>query len=206
MKIADKILFCLLFSALQASAQQPAPAGLAPVMDVSLGYSYMRSTTPLSTGLNLNGAVASLTEGITPRLGIRADLGYSRTANVLGTTHHADVLDYLVGPVFYPRRDQIGKHTSELQSRADLVCRPPPPTSALSPCLSCPTRRSSDLDALVNGAQLERRGREPHRGHNSSLGHQGGPGIFAHRERSRHNAPRRCPGLPRWPGVLSSER
>ena len=106
MKIADKILFCLLFSALQASAQQPAPAGLAPVMDVSLGYSYMRSTTPLSTGLNLNGAVASLTEGITPRLGIRADLGYSRTANVLGTTHHTDVLDYLVGPVFYPRRDR----------------------------------------------------------------------------------------------------
>ncbi len=60
----------------------------------------------MSTGLNLNGAVASLTEGITPRLGIRADLGYSRTANVLGTTHHADVLDYLVGPVFYPRRDR----------------------------------------------------------------------------------------------------
>jgi len=75
-------------------------------MDVSLGYSYMRSTTPLSTTLNLNGMVANVTEGITPRLGIRADVGYLRAANVLGTTHHADVLDYLVGPVFYPRRNR----------------------------------------------------------------------------------------------------
>src|SRR5437660_12412150 len=106
MKIADKILFCLLFSALQASAQQPAPAGVSPVMDVSLGYSYMRSTTPLSTGLNLNGVVANITEGITPRLGIKADVGYLRAANVLGTGRHADVLDYLVGPVFYPKRDR----------------------------------------------------------------------------------------------------
>jgi len=75
-------------------------------MDVSLGYSYMRSTTPLSTTLNLNGVVANITEGITPRLGIKADVGYLRAANVLGTGRHADVLDYLVGPVFYPKRDR----------------------------------------------------------------------------------------------------
>lgn len=84
----------------------PSPAGVAPVMDVSLGYSYMRSTTPLSTTLNLNGVVANITEGITPRLGIKADVGYLRAANVLGTGRHADVLDYLVGPVFYPKRDR----------------------------------------------------------------------------------------------------
>jgi len=75
-------------------------------MDVSLGYSFMRSTTPFSTSLNLNGVVANITEGITPRLGIKADVGYLRAANVLGSGHHADVLDYLVGPVFYPRRDR----------------------------------------------------------------------------------------------------
>ena len=105
MKTASKIVLCLLFCAFRASGQVPSPAGVAPVTDVSLGYSFMRSTTPLSTSLNLNGVVANITEGITPRLGIKADVGYLRAANVLGTGHHADVLDYLVGPVFYPRRD-----------------------------------------------------------------------------------------------------
>jgi len=106
MKTTTKIVLCLLFCASGASGQVPSPAGVAPVMDVSLGYSYVRSTTPLSNSLNLNGVVANITEGITPRLGIKADVGYLRAANVLGTGHHADVLDYLVGPVFYPRRDR----------------------------------------------------------------------------------------------------
>ena len=106
MKIASKIVLCLLFCASRASAQLPAPAGVGPVMDASLGYSYMRSSTPLSVGIGLNGVDASLTEGITPRFSVRADLGYMYAPNVGGTGYHCDVLSYLVGPVFYPRRDR----------------------------------------------------------------------------------------------------
>src|SRR2546430_266203 len=106
MKIARKIVICLLLCAARASAQLPAPAGVGPVMDASLGYSYMRSTTPLSAGIGLNGVDASLTEGITPRFSVKADLGYMSAPNVLGTGHHSDVLSYLVGPVFYPRKDR----------------------------------------------------------------------------------------------------
>jgi len=106
MKIASKIVICLLLCASRASAQLPAPAGVGPVMDASLGYSYMRSTTPLSAGIGLNGVDASLTEGITPRFSVKADLGYMSAPNVLGTGHHSDVLSYLVGPVFYPRKDR----------------------------------------------------------------------------------------------------
>jgi opacity protein-like surface antigen len=106
MKIASKILLCLLFCVSQASAQLPAAAGVGPAMDVSLGYSYMRSGTPSSTGIGLSGVDASLTEGITPRFSLRTDLGYLRASNVFGTGYHNDVLSYLVGPVFYPRRDR----------------------------------------------------------------------------------------------------
>ena len=36
--------------------------------------------------------------------GARADLGYVRASNVLGSRNHADVLSYLGGPVLYPMR------------------------------------------------------------------------------------------------------
>lgn len=106
MKIANKMVLCLLFSAARAWAQLPAPAGVGPVMDASLGYSYMRSTTPLSAGMGFDGVDGSLTEGITPRFSVRAECGYMRAPNVIGTGYHSDVLSYLVGPVFYPRRDR----------------------------------------------------------------------------------------------------
>ena len=74
-------------------------------MDASLGYSYMRSTTPLSAGVGFDGVDASLTEAITPRFSVREDCSYLRAPR-LGTRYHSDVLSYLVGPVFYPRRDR----------------------------------------------------------------------------------------------------
>ena len=55
----------------------------------------------LSNRVALNGADATFTIGYS-RLGLRADLGYSRAANVHGTGRHSDVFSYLAGPVFYP--------------------------------------------------------------------------------------------------------
>jgi opacity protein-like surface antigen len=83
-----------------ASGKTPAAAGRSKTVDVSLGYSYVSSGESFSNRMGLKGADASFTIGYS-RLGIRADFGYVRAANVLGTGRHSDVLSYLAGPVFY---------------------------------------------------------------------------------------------------------
>ena len=83
------------------SGKTAAAAGRTKTMDVSLGYSYVSSGESFSNRMGLKGADASFTIGYS-RLGIRADVGYVRAANVLGTGRHSDVLSYLAGPVFYP--------------------------------------------------------------------------------------------------------
>jgi opacity protein-like surface antigen len=84
-------------------AKTPIAAGKGKMIDVSLGYYYVSSGKSFSSQTGLKGADASFTIRYS-RLGIRADLGYARAANVLGTGRHSDVLSYLVGPVFYPTR------------------------------------------------------------------------------------------------------
>jgi hypothetical protein len=54
----------------------------------------------------LNGLNATFTVDVIPRLGARVDVGYVRSANVLNSGYPSDILSYLVGPVFYPMRDQ----------------------------------------------------------------------------------------------------
>ena len=87
---------------MNASAQSPVTAGKAKSFEVSLGYSYLSHEDSESNRTGLSGAAASFTIGLKSRLGISADLGYSRADNVLGTGSHSDVLSYLAGPVFYP--------------------------------------------------------------------------------------------------------
>jgi opacity protein-like surface antigen len=81
----------------------PVAAGRGKTIDVSLGAAYVSSRESFFNRMGLKGADASFTMGYS-RLGLRADLGYARAANVFGTGHHSDVLSYLVGPVFYPTR------------------------------------------------------------------------------------------------------
>lgn len=85
-----------------ALAQSPVPTATGRVIDVSLGYSYMNRGGSISNRIGLNGADASFTMGLYSRLSLRADLGYTRAANVLGSGRHSDVLSYLAGPVLYP--------------------------------------------------------------------------------------------------------
>jgi hypothetical protein len=106
-----------------ASAKTPvAPAGgMAPfavikakpiegvrvkTIELGLGYTYVSHAENQSKRVGLQGAEASFTIGFS-RVGIMADVGYARAANVLGTGRHSDVLSYLAGPVFHPttRRD-----------------------------------------------------------------------------------------------------
>jgi opacity protein-like surface antigen len=100
---AGAVLFCLLHSA-STIGQTPKAAGVGPLFDLSLGYSYFNLGLPSSERVNLNGADATYTADIHPRFGVAADVGYVRSSDVLGTGHHAYVLSYLAGPVFYISR------------------------------------------------------------------------------------------------------
>jgi len=96
-------LFCFMLCATHASAQSPVAAATGRTLDVSLGYSYMSRGDTHSNRVGLNGADASFTIGPSSRrLALRADLGYVRAANVLGSARHSDVFSYLAGPVLYP--------------------------------------------------------------------------------------------------------
>ena len=101
MKALFITLFCFVLCATNASAQSPVATATGRTIDVSLGYSYVSRGDSHSNRVRLKGEDASFTFGAS-RLAIRADLGYARTANTLGTPSHSGVLSYLAGPVFYP--------------------------------------------------------------------------------------------------------
>lgn len=73
-------------------------------IEASAGYAYLSLDMPSSGRVNLSGLNAALTADILPRVGLTADFTYARATNVFDTGHHADVLSYLTGPVFYPIR------------------------------------------------------------------------------------------------------
>ena len=81
--------------------KSPVAAARGKTIEIGLGYTYMSQPENQSKRVGLQGADASFTVGFS-RLGIKADLGYARAANVLGTGSHSDVLSYLAGPVFHP--------------------------------------------------------------------------------------------------------
>jgi hypothetical protein len=104
MKIVCLIAACLFLAPFRAPAQLPPFAGRGPRVQASFGYTYFRLAMTSSNRLNLHGLDAGLTANFLPRLGTQIDVGYARSANVFGSGHHADVLAYLAGPVFYPAR------------------------------------------------------------------------------------------------------
>ena len=129
MRIFFPALFCILLGAANVSAQSPiatasgeAPVGVASgetaaagvsglvpaapargkTIELGLGHSYVSHAENLSQRVGLQGADGSVTIYF-GRVGIKADVGYARASNVLGTGKHSDVLSYLVGPVFHHR-------------------------------------------------------------------------------------------------------
>lgn len=105
MKTNWKLALCFLLYPMSALAQLPAPSGSEPIVSVSFGYSYLSLPITSSSRIDLNGVDASITADLHPRLGAKVDLNYVRAPNVFGTGHHSDVLSYLVGPVFFPARN-----------------------------------------------------------------------------------------------------
>jgi|SRR5271165_696857 len=98
------LVTALLGFATKADAQGPIFAGGGPVIEAGLGYSYTDMSIPSNTRFTMNGADANITVDFTRRFGVRLDAGYARAFNVFNTGRHADVLNYMGGPVFYPIR------------------------------------------------------------------------------------------------------
>src|ERR1700742_869129 len=98
-----KLCVCLLLCAAPAAAQGPKVSATGPSMDVSLGYEYFNLALQPQRA-NMNGLDTTFTVDFRPRLGVQVDIAYARGWNVNGTTHSADALTYMAGPVFYLTR------------------------------------------------------------------------------------------------------
>lgn len=90
-------------------SERPIPAAHKPVfvptgldLKASVGYVFTNSGLSSTSRLNLTGVDAAVIADLSPFFGVTADSSYVRAANVFGTSHHADVLSYLAGPVLYP--------------------------------------------------------------------------------------------------------
>jgi len=101
--------------ALEARAQGPVVAGLAPVIEGGVGYSYVRSNVPSEGSLGMNGVLLSGSGDFNRHFGVKLELGYSRSFDAFQTGRSADLLTYMGGPVFYPvRRREFNIYTQVL--------------------------------------------------------------------------------------------
>ncbi len=102
-----KIAVCILFLVAPLVAQRfvssvPPVAATGPVFEASAGYTYLALDTPSQQRVGLSGVDANGFLDFNSRWGMMVDSSYARAGNVLGTGHSANVLSFLIGPVFYP--------------------------------------------------------------------------------------------------------
>jgi hypothetical protein len=97
-------VLCGVFAALPVNAQEPVVAGQSTAFDASLGAEYTRLTVPGSGNTGMAGPKGTFT--VTPfrRWGVRVDVAYQRSDNLLDTGHYNDAFTYMGGPVFYAIR------------------------------------------------------------------------------------------------------
>lgn len=121
MRTMFKILLLLVALGLasQARAQGPVIAGVAPVFEGGIGYSYVKSTVPSQGNLAMKGVVASASGDLNSHFGVKLEVGYSRSFDAFQTGRAADILTYMGGPVFYPiRRRKFDFHAQLLAGGA----------------------------------------------------------------------------------------
>lgn len=104
----------------QARAQGPVVAGVAPVFEGGVGYSYLQSNIPSQGNLTIKrGALLSASGDLSPRFGVKLEVGYSRSFDAFQTGRVADLLTYMGGPVFYAvRRQKFDIHVQALAGGA----------------------------------------------------------------------------------------
>ena len=109
------LLLVALGFASQVRAQGPMVAGVAPVFEGGIGYLYMKSTVPSQGNLAMKGVLVSVSGDLNARFGAKLQVGYSRSFDAFQTGRTADILTYMVGPVFYPvRRPKFDIHAQVL--------------------------------------------------------------------------------------------
>jgi hypothetical protein len=106
----------------ECRGQEPRIAGIGPTVSVSIGYAYLNSEIPSAGRISQNGVASGVTVDFTRRIGIKAEVSYTRTYGAFGVNHHSDVLAYLGGPVFYPvRRKRFAIYTQALFGAARIT-------------------------------------------------------------------------------------
>jgi len=99
----------------QVRAQGPMIAGVAPVVEGSIGFSYMQSNVPSEGTLPMNGILATASGDLNAHFAAKLEVGYSRSFDAFQTGRRADVLTYMAGPVFYPvHRSKFDIHAQVL--------------------------------------------------------------------------------------------
>ena len=117
MRTTTKIwmLLAVLGMASQARAQGPVIAGVAPVIEEGVGYTYMRSTVPSQGNVSIMGVLVSGSADLNSHFGAKLEVGYSRSRDAFQTGRIADLLTYMGGPVFYAvRRPNFSIHVQAL--------------------------------------------------------------------------------------------
>ena len=109
------LLLVALGLASQVRAQGPVVAGVAPVIDWGIGYSYLNSTVPSQGSMAMKGILLSGSGDLNAHFGVKLEAGYSRSFDAFQTGRRADILTYMGGPVFYPvRRSKFDIHAQVL--------------------------------------------------------------------------------------------
>ncbi len=109
------LLLVTLGLASQVRAQGPVIAGVAPVFEGGIGYSYVKSTVPSQGNLAMKGILMSASGDLNSHFGAKLEVGYSRSFDAFQTGRAADILTYMGGPVFYPiRRRKFDFHAQML--------------------------------------------------------------------------------------------
>jgi hypothetical protein len=99
----------------QSRAQGPVVAGVAPVFEGGIGFTYMKSDVPSQGSMVTNGILMSASGDLNSRFGVKLEVGYSRLSDAFQTGRTADLLTYTAGPVFYPvRRSKFDIHAQVL--------------------------------------------------------------------------------------------
>jgi opacity protein-like surface antigen len=107
MRIILPLLLISLFTPL-AYGQEPIAGGFSPAQEGGIGFSYTQANAPSEGQMRMNGLQAVFSTDVNRRFAVKADFGYSRSFDAFQTGHSADLMTYMVGPVFYAvRRRQL---------------------------------------------------------------------------------------------------
>lgn len=109
------LLLAMLGVATRGSAQAPLIAGVAPVVEGGVGYTYMQSDVPSQGSIAMKGIMVSGSADLNAHFGAKLEAEYSRSFDAFQTGRSADILTYMAGPVFYPvRRNRFSIHAQVL--------------------------------------------------------------------------------------------